>query len=101
MPRSQRSPCGDLSKPLCRGRLARYKIPRYVQVRGSFPMTVSGKIRKVQMRQEIVEELGPGAAVTTASVLPSGASLRALAAPVIFRCQPGTVGLLAESAEDQ
>ena len=43
----------------CRGRLAHYKIPRFVQVRGSFPMTVSGKIRKVQMREEVLEHLEP------------------------------------------
>lgn len=42
----------------CRGRLAHYKIPRYVDVRESFPMTVSGKIRKVEMRQEAVDRLG-------------------------------------------
>ncbi|MEC5182104.1 AMP-binding protein [Arthrobacter sp. CG_A4] len=41
----------------CRGRLAHYKIPRYVDVRESFPMTVSGKIRKVDMRQEAVARL--------------------------------------------
>jgi fatty-acyl-CoA synthase len=42
----------------CRGKLAHYKIPRYVDVRESFPMTVSGKIRKVEMREEAVERLG-------------------------------------------
>ncbi|MCU1548175.1 MAG: AMP-binding protein [Arthrobacter sp.] len=42
----------------CRGKLAHYKSPRYVDVRGSFPMTVSGKIRKVEMRQEAVARLG-------------------------------------------
>ncbi|WP_211882523.1 AMP-binding protein [Pseudarthrobacter albicanus] len=42
----------------CRGRLARYKIPRYVDMRDSFPMTVSGKIRKVEMREEAVARLG-------------------------------------------
>jgi fatty-acyl-CoA synthase len=42
----------------CRGRLAHYKIPRYVDIRESFPMTVSGKIRKVEMRQEAVARLG-------------------------------------------
>jgi fatty-acyl-CoA synthase len=42
----------------CEGKLARYKIPRYVEVRDSFPMTVSGKIRKVEMRQEAVARLG-------------------------------------------
>ncbi|MBO1269614.1 AMP-binding protein [Arthrobacter cavernae] len=42
----------------CRGRLAHYKIPRYLDVRESFPMTVSGKVRKVDMRQEAVARLG-------------------------------------------
>ncbi|MCB5281284.1 MULTISPECIES: AMP-binding protein [unclassified Arthrobacter] len=42
----------------CRGKLAHYKIPRYVDVRDNFPMTVSGKIRKMDMRQEAVARLG-------------------------------------------
>jgi fatty-acyl-CoA synthase len=42
----------------CRGRLAHFKIPRYVEVRERFPMTVSGKVRKVEMRQEAVARLG-------------------------------------------
>jgi fatty-acyl-CoA synthase len=42
----------------CRGKLAHYKVPRYVDVRSSFPMTVSGKIRKVEMREEAVARLG-------------------------------------------
>jgi len=42
----------------CRGKLAHYKVPRYVEVRDSFPMTVSGKIRKVEMREEAVARLG-------------------------------------------
>ena len=42
----------------CRGRLAHYKIQRYVDVRESFPMTVSGKIRKVDMRREAGARLG-------------------------------------------
>ncbi|RKO25463.1 AMP-binding protein [Pseudarthrobacter phenanthrenivorans] len=42
----------------CRGKLAHYKIPRYVEVRDSFPMTVSGKIRKVEMREQAVARLG-------------------------------------------
>ncbi|MGN6686414.1 MAG: AMP-binding protein [Actinomycetales bacterium] len=40
------------------GKLAHYKIPRYVHVVDAFPMTVTGKVRKVQMRQEAVEMLG-------------------------------------------
>ncbi|MGI8644865.1 MAG: AMP-binding protein [Nocardioides sp.] len=40
------------------GKLAHYKIPRYVLVVEEFPMTVTGKIRKVQMREESTTALG-------------------------------------------
>ena len=40
------------------GRLARHKIPRYVVVVDEFPMTVTGKVRKVDMRAQAVEMLG-------------------------------------------
>jgi len=40
------------------GKLAHYKIPRYVMVVEEFPMTVTGKIRKVEMRERSAEELG-------------------------------------------
>jgi len=45
-------------KEFCSGRLAHYKVPRYVKVVEEFPMTVTGKIRKVEMREVSVEELG-------------------------------------------
>jgi fatty-acyl-CoA synthase len=46
-------------REFCRGRLAHYKIPRYVHVVDEFPMTVTGKVRKVQMR-EMAEQLLAG-----------------------------------------
>jgi fatty-acyl-CoA synthase len=46
-------------REFCRGRLAHYKIPRYVHLVDSFPMTVTGKIRKVEMRERSVELLDP------------------------------------------
>ncbi|HEY5978023.1 MAG TPA: AMP-binding protein [Microlunatus sp.] len=42
----------------CRGRVAHYKIPRYVKIVDDFPMTVVGTIRKVQLRAVAVTELG-------------------------------------------
>ena len=42
------------------GRLAHYKIPRYVRIVEEFPMTVSGKVRKVEMRRVSIELLGLG-----------------------------------------
>ncbi|MCQ4043158.1 AMP-binding protein [Streptantibioticus rubrisoli] len=34
----------------CQGRLAHFKVPRHLRIVDSFPMTVSGKVRKVELR---------------------------------------------------
>lgn len=52
----------DRLKDYCTGRLSHYKIPRYVIVTEEFPMTVTGKIRKIQLRADSVSELGLAAA---------------------------------------
>ncbi|GAC1463506.1 MAG: AMP-binding protein [Gemmatimonadaceae bacterium] len=48
----------DAVKSFATGRLAHYKIPRYVEFVDEFPMTVTGKARKVEMREETVRILG-------------------------------------------
>jgi fatty-acyl-CoA synthase len=48
----------DDVRAYCAGRIAHQKIPRYVKVVDAFPMTVTGKVRKVEMRQISIEELG-------------------------------------------
>ncbi len=45
----------------CAGRLAHFKIPRYVHVVEEFPMTVTGKIRKIEMRETAARLLDPPA----------------------------------------
>jgi fatty-acyl-CoA synthase len=45
-------------REFCGGQLAHYKIPRYVHIVDDFPMTVTGKVRKVEMRERSVEILG-------------------------------------------
>jgi fatty-acyl-CoA synthase len=50
----------DSLREFAAGRLARYKIPRYVQIVDEFPMTVTGKVRKVEMRERSVAALGLG-----------------------------------------
>jgi fatty-acyl-CoA synthase len=45
-------------KDYCSGQIAHFKIPQYVRFSDSFPMTVTGKIRKVEMREVSIEELG-------------------------------------------
>ncbi len=52
-------------REFCAGRLAHYKVPRYVHVVDEFPMTVTGKVRKVEMRERSVELLGLQAAAAT------------------------------------
>jgi fatty-acyl-CoA synthase len=44
-------------REFCTGQLAHYKIPRYVHLTDEFPMTVTGKVRKVEMREKAVEFL--------------------------------------------
>ncbi|MGD1257318.1 AMP-binding protein [Mycobacterium seoulense] len=48
----------DAVRAFCLGKLAHYKIPRYVHIVDEFPMTVTGKVRKVDMRAEMVQRLG-------------------------------------------
>lgn len=48
----------DDVKEFCTGKLAHFKIPRYVHVTQEFPMTVTGKIRKVEMRETAIAILG-------------------------------------------
>jgi fatty-acyl-CoA synthase len=48
----------DSLRAFCTGKLAHYKIPRYVRVVDEFPMTVTGKVRKVEMREVSVRDLG-------------------------------------------
>jgi fatty-acyl-CoA synthase len=42
----------------CRGQIAHYKIPRYIKFVDAFPMTVTGKVQKFVMREEMIKELG-------------------------------------------
>jgi fatty-acyl-CoA synthase len=57
VPRSG-APIGtDAVREFCQGRIAHYKIPRYVKVVDGFPMTVTGKIQKFKMREQAIDEL--------------------------------------------
>jgi len=52
---------GDVLLDRCKGRIASFKIPRHVIEVEAFPMTPSGKIRKVELRAQALEILGPPA----------------------------------------
>jgi fatty-acyl-CoA synthase len=45
-------------REFCRGRIAHYKIPRYVRFVDDFPMTVTGKVQKFLMREQSIAALG-------------------------------------------
>lgn len=45
-------------KEFCKGKIAHYKIPRYIKFADDFPMTISGKIQKYKMREISTKELG-------------------------------------------
>jgi len=49
-------------REFCTGKIAHYKIPRYLRVTDDFPMTVTGKVQKFKMRETSVQELGLQAA---------------------------------------
>jgi fatty-acyl-CoA synthase len=49
----------------CKGKIAHYKVPRYVHVTDAFPMTVTGKVQKYLMREQSIELLGLQAAAGT------------------------------------
>jgi acyl-CoA synthetase (AMP-forming)/AMP-acid ligase II len=43
-------------REFCRGKMAYYKIPRYIKFVTEFPMTVTGKIQKFRMREMVIAE---------------------------------------------
>jgi fatty-acyl-CoA synthase len=48
----------DAVRAFCQGRIAHYKVPKYIRFVDSFPTTVTGKIQKYLIRQIMSEELG-------------------------------------------
>jgi len=48
----------DEIREFCQGRIAHYKVPRYIRFVSEFPMTITGKIQKFVMREHMMKELG-------------------------------------------
>ena len=57
----------DDIKDFCRGTIAHYKVPRYVKLTDTFPMTITGKVQKFKMREQSIEELRLDAAAQVQS----------------------------------
>ncbi len=45
-------------KEFCKGKIARYKIPRHVQFVASYPTTANGKVQKYKLREQGIKKLG-------------------------------------------
>ena len=57
--KAEREPLdADTVRAFATGKLSHYKIPRYVMVVDEFPLTVTGKVRKVEMREKSAADLG-------------------------------------------
>jgi fatty-acyl-CoA synthase len=48
----------DELKAFCHGKIAHFKIPHYIRFVSEFPMTVTGKVRKIEMREKSIADLG-------------------------------------------
>ena len=55
-PRAGATLAADDVREFCRGRIAHFKVPRYVRFTDEFPMTVSGKVQKFRMREMAREQ---------------------------------------------
>jgi fatty-acyl-CoA synthase len=68
IPRGEASLDAEAIREFSQGRIAHFKIPRYVALVQEFPMTVTGKVQKFKLRERAIEELdlGESAAVNTA-----------------------------------
>lgn len=48
----------DAVRAFCRDQIAHYKVPRHIRMVQEFPTTVTGKVQKFQMREQMIKELG-------------------------------------------
>ncbi len=51
----------DKIRDFCRGKIAHFKIPRYIEFVSAYPMTISGKVQKFLMREEMAKRLSASA----------------------------------------
>lgn len=58
IPREDSALTADEIRAFCQGQIAHYKIPRHIRFVDSFPMTVTGKIQKYLIREQMKRELG-------------------------------------------
>jgi fatty-acyl-CoA synthase len=57
-PRDGEQICEEEILDFCKGRMAHFKIPRYIWIVDALPMTVTGKLQKFRMREMALERMG-------------------------------------------
>src|SRR5262249_35194623 len=67
IPRPGIAPTEEEIRAFCRGRITHFKIPRYVRFAETFPMTVTGEVKKFGMAEITTKELGSDAAASNAT----------------------------------
>jgi fatty-acyl-CoA synthase len=60
VPRPGRNPSEEDILDYCRGKIASFKVPRHILIIPKLPMTPTGKVRKVELRQQAMATLGAG-----------------------------------------
>ncbi len=55
--REGHSATADQIRDFCKGNIAHFKIPRYIKFVDSYPMTITGKVQKFIMREQMAKEL--------------------------------------------
>jgi fatty-acyl-CoA synthase len=58
VPRENETITEEEVRDFCKGQIAHYKVPRYIKFVDGFPMTVTGKIQKFLIRDQMKQELG-------------------------------------------
>ena len=48
----------DGIRAFCKDKIADFKIPRYIKIVNEFPLTVTGKVQKFKIREQMIKELG-------------------------------------------
>ena len=58
IPKPGQTLSADEVRDFCKGQIAHYKVPKYIQFVSEFPMTVTGKIQKFKIRESMKQQLG-------------------------------------------
>jgi fatty-acyl-CoA synthase len=58
IPKPGQQPTEEEIRDFCKGQIAHYKVPKYIRFVDAFPMTVTGKIQKFRIREQMSQDLG-------------------------------------------